>query len=63
MVFSPLVKRQVPFLHVPVWRFQIKNGLQYRDRFVGHWCQNATPNLNLLPQVRLQGEESLIKYS
>jgi hypothetical protein len=46
MVFSPLVKRQVPFLHVPVRRFQIKNGLLSGDRFVGHWCQNATPNLN-----------------
>jgi hypothetical protein len=45
MVFSPLVKRQVPFLHVPVRRFQIKNGLLSGDRFVGHWCQNATPNL------------------
>jgi hypothetical protein len=45
MVFSPLVKRQVPFLHVPVWRFQIKNGLLSGDRFAGHWCQNATPNL------------------
>jgi hypothetical protein len=55
MVFSPLVKRQVPFLHVPVWRFQIKNGLLSGDRFVGHWCQNATP-LNLQPLVRLQGE-------
>jgi hypothetical protein len=44
MVFSPLVKRQVPFLHVPVRRFQIKNGLLSGDRFVGHWCQNATPN-------------------
>jgi len=31
MVFSPLVKRQVPFLHVPVWRFQIKNGLLSGD--------------------------------
>jgi len=46
MVFSPLVKRQVPFLHVPVWRFQIKNGLPSGDRFVGLWCQIATPNLN-----------------
>jgi hypothetical protein len=45
MVFSPLVKRQVPFLHVPVRRFQIKNGLLSGDRFVGHWGQNATPNL------------------
>jgi hypothetical protein len=45
MVFSPLVKRQVPFLHVPARRFQIKNGLLSRDRFVGYWCQNATPNL------------------
>jgi hypothetical protein len=45
MVFSPLVKRQVPFLHVPAWRCQIKNGLLSGDRFVGHWCQNATPNL------------------
>jgi hypothetical protein len=36
----------VPFLHVPVRRFQIKNGLLSGDRFVGHWCQNATPNLN-----------------
>jgi hypothetical protein len=63
MVFSPLVKRQVPFLHVPVWRFQIKNGLLSGDRFVGHWCQNATPNLNLQPRVRLKGEMSLIKYS
>jgi hypothetical protein len=49
MVFSPLVKRQVPFLHVPVWCFQIKNGLRSGDRFVGHWCQNAT--LNLTPST------------
>jgi len=56
MVFSPLVKRQVPFLHVPVWRFQIKNGLLSGDRFVGHWCQNATPNLNLQPRVRLEAK-------
>jgi hypothetical protein len=41
-----LVKRQLPFLHVPVRPFQIKNGLLSGDRFVGHWCQNATPNLN-----------------
>jgi hypothetical protein len=63
MVFSPLVKRQVPFLHVPVRRFQIKNGLLSGDRFVGHWCQNATPNLNPQCTVKLQGEKSLIKYS
>jgi len=36
MVFSPLVKRQVPFLHVPVRRYQIKIGLLSSDRFVGH---------------------------
>jgi len=36
MVFSPLVKRQVPFLHVPVWCFQIKIGLLSGDRFVVH---------------------------
>jgi hypothetical protein len=36
MVFSPLVKRQVPFLHVPVRRFQIKIGLLAGDRIVGH---------------------------
>jgi hypothetical protein len=62
MVFSPLVKRQVPFLHVPVWRFQIKNGLLSGDRFVGHWCQNATPNLNL-SSSRYKAHLSLIKYS
>jgi hypothetical protein len=33
----------VPFLHVPVRRFQIKYGLLSGDRFVGYWCQNATP--------------------
>jgi hypothetical protein len=63
MVFSPLVKRQVPFLHVPVWRFQIKNGLLSGDRFVGHWCQNTTPNLNPSAQSGYKGEPSLIKYS
>jgi hypothetical protein len=36
MVFSPLVKRQVPFLHVPARGFQIKNGLLCGDRFVGY---------------------------
>jgi hypothetical protein len=46
MVFSPLVKRQVPFLHVPVRRFQIKYGLLSGDRFVGYWCQNATPKFS-----------------
>jgi len=36
MIFSPLVKRQVPFLHVPVWGFQIKIGLPSPERFLGH---------------------------
>jgi hypothetical protein len=36
MVFSPLVKRQVPFLHVPVRGYQIKNGLPFSDRFASH---------------------------
>jgi len=58
MVFSPLVKRQVPFLHVPVRRFQIKNGLLYGDRFVGHWCQNATPNLNPNVHSRYKAERA-----
>jgi len=26
----------VPFLHVPVWGFQIKIGLPSPDRFLGH---------------------------
>jgi len=58
MVFSPLVKRQVPFLHVPVWRFQIKNGLLSGDRFVGHWCQNATPNLSPKAHSRYKTERA-----
>jgi hypothetical protein len=61
MVFSPLVKRQVPVLHVPVWRFQIKIGLLSPDRFPGHWCQNATPKLSCDSHTR-QGEQSLINY-
>jgi hypothetical protein len=36
MVFSPLVKRQVPFLHVPGPRIQIKKGLVFPSRFVGN---------------------------
>jgi hypothetical protein len=61
MVFSPLVKRQVPFLHVPGGGFQIKNGLAFRDRFLGHWCQNATPNSAPSPAAT-QGELTLCKY-
>jgi hypothetical protein len=57
MVFSPLVKRQVPFLHVPVRRFQIKIGLLSGDRFVGHWCQNATPNPNPMPSQATRRRE------
>jgi len=36
MVFSPLVKRQVPFLHVPGRGYQIKDRLPFGDRFVSH---------------------------